>query len=64
MQKIFTQVVKEKRRCKMTTMSNITAEAMNQTIYQRREDNTRLRTQLADLIRELRSMIAVKTTPT
>lgn len=42
LQKMFAYVIEETISRKMTTLSNITAEAMNRTIDQIREDNTRL----------------------
>lgn len=64
LQTMFTQTMEDTINLKMATLSNITAETINRTIDQIREDNTRLSGQVADLTTEVRSTLAAKTTPT
>lgn len=64
LQNMFAQVMEATIRRKMITLSNIIAEVMNRTMDKKREHNVRLRTQVADSIREVRSTVVAKTTPT
>lgn len=60
LQSMFTQLIEDTMNRRIMTLYNITAEAMNRTINQIREDNVWLKTQVADLIGEVRSTMAVK----
>lgn len=60
---IFTQQIEDIMNWRRTIFFNITAEAMNGIIDHIREDNTRLRTQVTDLTREVQSVIIAKATP-
>lgn len=64
LQNMFTQTIEDTRNRKITTVCKITEEEINRTIYQIREDNSRLQSQVAGLTREVQSMVAAKTTHT
>lgn len=64
LQNIFTQQIENQINKKIKTLANVMTENMNRTIGHIRENNARLRTQVVDLSREVRSTEAVKTTLT
>lgn len=64
LQSMFTQQMEDTINQRIITLANITAEAMNRTIHQIREDYSRIRSQVAVITRDVQSTMATKVTPT